>query len=66
MKKKQRSVVALQGQHGIKEEVFLSLPCVVGTSGISHIFKQKLDEREAEKLRHSASTLRTVMDNIQW
>ncbi|PIO52907.1 hypothetical protein TELCIR_25779, partial [Teladorsagia circumcincta] len=43
-----RNVFALstnvKGFHGIGEEVYLSLPCVVGSNGITHIVKQNLNE----------------------
>ncbi|XP_074663174.1 L-lactate dehydrogenase-like [Tubulanus polymorphus] len=68
--KNTRNVYALstliQGFHGIDEEVFLSLPCVLGETGITHILYQKLDESEIEKLRQSAKTLQEVTKSIKW
>jgi L-lactate dehydrogenase len=66
--KNQRSIYALstmiKGFYGIEEEVFLSLPCVLGQSGITHVLKPKLTEAEVAKLQNSAHTLRAVMDNV--
>ena len=56
----------LQGYHGIEEEVFLSLPCVVGETGITHIFQQTLNDEEQKKLQHSAKTLASVIAGIQF
>lgn len=68
--KNQRMVYALstlvQGCHGIKEEVFLSLPVVVGESGITSILRQTLTPSEEAKLHSSAKTLREVMDGIKF
>jgi len=54
----------VQGYHGIEEEVFLSLPVIVGENGINAVFNQKLDEDEVYKIKKSGSTLREIIDNI--
>lgn len=53
-----------QGYHGITEEVFLSLPVVVGENGITAVFNQKLSEAEAAKVLSSAKTLHEVIKGI--
>ncbi len=61
------SVVSVsQGYHDIGEEVFLSLPCVVGECGLTHVLRQNLTEAERMKLRESAKTLRGVIDGIKF
>lgn len=55
-----------QGHHGIEEEVFLSLPCVVGEGGITHVLKQNLSDAEREKLQKSAHTLNEVIQGIKF
>ena len=54
-----------QGFHDIDKEVYLSLPCVVGQGGITHIVHQPLTELEKQKLVDSANTLRSVIDGIK-
>ena len=54
----------MQGYHGIEEEVFLSLPVVVGENGINAVFNQKLDDDEVEQIKKSATTLREIINNI--
>lgn len=54
-----------EGWNGITEEVFISIPCVVGERGISHLVSMKLSESELNKVKESAKTLRTIIDGIQ-
>lgn len=68
--KNQRQIYALstlaKGQHGIGEEVFLSLPVVVGELGITDVFQSKLSDSEVKKVQESAKTLRAVIDGIKF
>jgi L-lactate dehydrogenase len=67
--KNQRLIYTLstlaQGFHGIKEEVFISLPVVVGESGITSVFNQKLSESEQQKILKSATQLRDIIKGIK-
>lgn len=54
----------VQGQHEIQEEVFLSLPCVLGAHGVSHIVKQPLTDEEIAMLHKSAALLNSVQLNL--
>ncbi|XP_074086250.1 L-lactate dehydrogenase A chain-like [Macrotis lagotis] len=47
----------IKGLYGIKEEVFLSVPCVLGKDGISDILKVNLNPEEEALLRKSGATL---------
>ncbi|EYC10304.1 hypothetical protein Y032_0056g2668 [Ancylostoma ceylanicum] len=64
-----RNVYALstnvKGMHGITDDVYLSLPCVVGMNGITHIIKQNLSKEEVEKLHKSWKTLVEVQNQIK-
>jgi len=53
----------MQGEYGIKD-VCLSLPCVVGSKGVSSIFKAPLADDEEEALRDSARILRKGLDSV--
>lgn len=56
----------VQGIHGIENEVFLSLPCVLNGSGVSSIVKQKLSSDELEKLQDSAKIMHEVQCGIKF
>jgi L-lactate dehydrogenase len=58
-------VLMLQGQHGIDKDVFLSLPCVLGENGVTHIVKQPLTTEEKEMLQKSASLMAEVQSNLK-
>ncbi|KAH8300646.1 hypothetical protein KR018_000927 [Drosophila ironensis] len=47
----------VKGVLGIKENIVLSLPCLVNSNGISHIFQLALTNHEYEKLHKSAEIL---------
>lgn len=54
----------LQGQHDIDKDVFLSLPCVLGENGVTHIVKQLLTAEEKEMLHKSATLMAEVQSNL--
>lgn len=56
----------VKGIHGIDKEVFLSLPCVLNSNGITSIVKQKLSEDELKKLHASASLMDEVQKGIKF
>ncbi|KAK6057802.1 lactate/malate dehydrogenase, alpha/beta protein [Cooperia oncophora] len=64
-----RNVFALStnvnGLHGITDDVYLSLPCVVGTNGVTHVIKQNLNEEEVDKLHKSWKTLFDVQKELK-
>lgn len=56
--------VLLTGQYGIKD-VCLSLPAVVGRTGIKRILEIDLSDEETEKLRQSAKIIRETIEMIK-
>ena len=50
--------------HGIKDDVFLSLPCVVGRQGIVSVLTQTLTNSETQRLQDSAQKLAEVQNGI--
>ena len=52
------------GQYGI-EGVYLSLPCVLGRSGVERVIEIPLDARELDGLRASAETLRRTTEDLR-
>lgn len=52
--------------HGIQDDVFLSLPCVVGRHGIVSVLTQTLLEDETKKLQESAQKLAEVQNGIKF
>nr|ARI45071.1 lactate dehydrogenase isoform 3 [Leptinotarsa decemlineata] len=52
--------------HDLDEEVFLSLPAVVGENGVTDIVKQQLNSSEHEALKKSASVMATVQGDIKY
>ncbi|KAB0796914.1 hypothetical protein PPYR_10975 [Photinus pyralis] len=58
--------VYVKGHHGIEEDVYLSLPAVMGEDGVSDIIKQSLEEEELERLHKSAAIMHEVQKNLQF
>jgi len=56
--------VLAQGFHGIKEDVFLSLPAVLTNTGVSQMTKQILDDSELQQLRDSAKTIYDIQKQL--
>ncbi|XP_072931284.1 L-lactate dehydrogenase isoform X2 [Epargyreus clarus] len=56
----------LKGEHGIEEEVFLSLPCVLGRCGVADVVRQPLTEDELRRLRDSARLMAKVQNDIKF
>ncbi len=53
------------GKHGIEQDVFLSLPAVIGAGGVHGIVNCKLEPHEVEALQHSAATLHKTAEQVQ-
>ena len=58
-------LMSVQGYHGIEDEIYISLPVVVGESGITSVFNQKINDEERAKIQKSAKTLREVLDGVK-
>lgn len=56
----------VNGVHGIDKEVFLSLPCVLNSNGVTSVVKQKLSEAERQKLVASADLMDKVQKGINY
>ncbi|XP_055472048.1 L-lactate dehydrogenase A-like 6A isoform X1 [Psammomys obesus] len=56
----------IKGLYGIQEDVFLSVPCILGESGISDIIKVKLNTVEEAQIRKSADTLWKIQKDIKF
>ena len=54
-----------QGFHGIKNEVFLSLPCSLYEEGIAYIVDQKLSTEERQLLQKSAETMEEILKDLK-
>lgn len=57
--------VNVKGYHGINEDVFLSLPVVLGGKGITDIVMQNLTEDETKKIQESANILISIQKEIE-
>ncbi|KAM6172615.1 ubiquitin-conjugating enzyme E2 variant 3 isoform 1-T1 [Erethizon dorsatum] len=66
-KKKVHSVSTLaKGYYDINSEVFLSLPCILGTSGVSEVIKTAVKEvTVTEKLQSSASSIHGLQQQLK-
>lgn len=66
-RKKVHSVSTLaKGYYDINSEVFLSLPCILGTSGVFEIIKSTVQEDGVtEKLQSSASSLHDLQQQLK-
>ncbi|XP_055453604.1 L-lactate dehydrogenase C chain-like isoform X1 [Psammomys obesus] len=55
----------VKGLYGIKEEIFLSVPCILGRNGVTDIVKVNLNPEEVTLLRKSAETLWNVQKDLK-
>ncbi|KAL2093515.1 hypothetical protein ACEWY4_010827 [Coilia grayii] len=54
----------VKGMHGVKEDVFLSVPCVLGNSGLTDVINMTLKSDEEAQLVKSAETLWGVQKEL--
>lgn len=56
----------IKGLYGIKDDVFLSVPCILGQNGISDVVKVTLTPDEEDRLKKSADTLWGIQKELQF
>ncbi|XP_066439723.1 L-lactate dehydrogenase A chain [Eleutherodactylus coqui] len=56
----------VKGMYGVKEDVFLSIPSVLGNHGITDVVNMTLKADEEERLRKSADTLWSIQKELQF
>ncbi|XP_054443436.1 LOW QUALITY PROTEIN: L-lactate dehydrogenase A chain-like [Pteronotus mesoamericanus] len=56
----------IKGLCGIKEDVFLSVPCILGQNGISDVVKVTLTPEEEARLKKSADALWGIQKELQF
>ncbi|XP_069821222.1 L-lactate dehydrogenase A chain [Dendropsophus ebraccatus] len=56
----------VKGMYGVKEDVFLSIPSVLGNQGITDVVNMTLKPDEEERLRKSADTLWSIQKELQF
>ncbi|XP_004416008.1 PREDICTED: L-lactate dehydrogenase A chain-like isoform X1 [Odobenus rosmarus divergens] len=56
----------IKGLYGIKDDVFLSVPCILGQNGISDVVKVTLTSEEEAHLKKSADTLWGIQKELQF
>ncbi|THD22890.1 L-lactate dehydrogenase A chain [Fasciola hepatica] len=57
--------ICAKGIHGITEDIYLSLPCLTTSVGVSHVIPQQLNEQELQQIQNSARTLAEVLEEIK-
>lgn len=55
----------ISGHYNI-DDVYLSVPCVVGKGGVKHVLDIPLNEDESSRLHKSAERLRQVLDSLHY
>ena len=56
----------IKGLYGINDDVFLSVPCILGQNGISDVVKVTLTLEEEARLKKSADTLWGIQKELQF
>ncbi|XP_066523896.1 L-lactate dehydrogenase B-B chain isoform X1 [Hoplias malabaricus] len=55
----------VKGMYGIGDEVYLSLPCVLNSGGVSSVVNMTLNKDEASQLKKSADTLWNIQKDLK-
>jgi L-lactate dehydrogenase len=58
--------VPVKGRFGITDDVYLSVPAVLGTEGVTEVLNVALDEAETEKLRKSGEAIAKVQNSLDF
>lgn len=58
--------VPVKGRFGIDDDVYLSLPAVLGGEGVTEVLKFSLDDAEVAKLRASAAAIGKVQSALKF
>lgn len=61
---KRANLLTFQGQYGIENDVFLSVPSVLGAEGVTHTITLPLNEQEEKRLKDSADALQALQNRI--
>jgi L-lactate dehydrogenase len=54
----------VRGMYGIENDVFLSMPCVIGDHGVRRVIDLPLTDLEKEQLKHSAKTVWDIQKGV--
>lgn len=54
----------VKGLYTIEDEVFLSVPAVVGSDGVDEVVSMRLTDDELRNLRHSAEVLSRIQKDL--
>ncbi|MCT6892380.1 MAG: L-lactate dehydrogenase, partial [Lactobacillus sp.] len=54
----------INGEYGIKSNLYLGTPAVIDGSGVSQVIETELSEPEKAKMVNSATKMQEVLDNI--
>uniref|UniRef100_A0A8C7EUM2 L-lactate dehydrogenase n=1 Tax=Neovison vison TaxID=452646 RepID=A0A8C7EUM2_NEOVI len=54
----------VKGLYGINEEIFLSIPCILGRNGVSDVVKVNLNSEEEALFKKSADTLWNIQKDL--
>ncbi|KAL7882410.1 hypothetical protein SRHO_G00000680 [Serrasalmus rhombeus] len=55
----------VKGMYGINDEVYLSLPCVLNSSGVASVVNMTLTDQEVAQLKKSADTLWSIQKDLK-
>ncbi|KAL6459568.1 hypothetical protein MHYP_G00313270 [Metynnis hypsauchen] len=55
----------VKGMYGISDEVYLSLPCVLNSSGVASVVNMTLTDQEVAQLKKSADTLWGIQKDLK-
>lgn len=56
---------SIKGLHGVQDDVFISLPSVLTSSGVRDVVNQRLDKDEYDKLHESVQTLLKIQKDCK-
>ena len=56
----------IKGLYGINDDVFLSVPCILGQNGISDVVKVTLTPEDEARLKKSADALWGIQKELQF
>lgn len=53
------------GNYDIDKDLYIGLPAVLNADGVHHVVKLKLNEEETAQLKHSASVLKNILNQME-